>query len=90
MLPELSQYFPYMLSMVLGVGRINKDIFKENQHEFAQLLTKKSVHHVHELDRGVGRAKRHEQEFLEPPPQFCERLLVLPTSANTLTKDQFY
>ena len=43
--------------MVLWVGRINKDIVKENQDEFVQVLTKKSVHHIHELGRGVGDAK---------------------------------
>ena len=55
--------------MVLWVARINEDNVKENQHEFVQVLTKKSVHHVHELGRGVGDAKRHNQELIEPPPR---------------------
>ena len=50
--------------MVLWVGRINKDIIKENQDEFVQVLTKKSVHHIHELGRGVGNAKWHDQKFI--------------------------
>ena len=39
--------------MVLWVGRINKDIVKENQDEFVQVLTEKSVHHIHELGRAL-------------------------------------
>ena len=35
--------------MILWVGRINKDIVKENQDEFVQVITKKNVHHIHEL-----------------------------------------
>ena len=82
MLLELSQYFPYVFSMVLWVGRIDEDIIKENQDEFVQVLTKESVHHIHELGRGVGDAKTYNQEFIKPPPRlkrsFCEHLLVLP------------
>ena len=55
--------------MVLWVGRIDKDIVKENQDEFVQVLTKKSVHHIHELGRGVGDTKWHDQKFIKPPPR---------------------
>ena len=52
--------------MVLWVGRVNKDIVKENQDEFIQVLTKKIVYHVHKLGGGVGDTKRHDQELIEP------------------------
>ena len=55
--------------MVLWVGRTNEDIVKENQDEFVEVLTKEIVHHIHELGRGVGYTKRHDQEFIEPPPR---------------------
>ena len=61
--------------MVLRVGRINKDIVKENQDEFVQVLTKKSVHHIHELGRGVGDAKKHNQKFIKPPPHLKRRFV---------------
>ena len=54
--------------MVLWVGRINEDIVKENQDEFVQELTKKSVHHIHELGKGVGDAKWHDRKFTQPLP----------------------
>ena len=66
MLPKLSQNLTKVFSMVLWVGRINKDIVKENQDEFVQILTKKIVNHVHEL--GVGDTKRHDQKLVDPPP----------------------
>ena len=53
MLSELSQYLPKVISMVLWVERINKDIVEEYQDEFVQVLTKKIVHHIHELGSGV-------------------------------------
>ena len=68
MLSELSQHFPEMFNMVLWVGRIDKASAKENQDEFVQVLTKKIVHHLHELGKGVGDTKRHDQKFVEPPP----------------------
>ena len=55
--------------MVLWIGRINEDIVKENQDEFVQVLTKKIVHHIHKLSRGVGDTKRHDQNFIEPAPR---------------------
>ena len=69
MLPELSQYLLEMFNMVLWVGKINKDIIKENQDEFIQVLTKKTVHHVHELCRCVGDTKRLDQKLVEPRPR---------------------
>ena len=57
-----------VFSMVLWVGIINEDIVKEDQDEFVQVLTKKSVHHIHELGKAVGDAKRHNQKFIKPPP----------------------
>ena len=51
--------------MVLWVGRVNEYIIKENKDDLVQVLTKKIVHHVHELGRGVGDGKRHDQTFLE-------------------------
>ena len=67
MLPELSQHFLEVISMVMWVGRIDEDIVQENQDEFVQVLTKEIVHHVHKLGRGVGDAKWHDQKFIEPP-----------------------
>ena len=61
MLLELCHYFAEVFNMVLWVGGIDKDIIKENQDEFVQVLTKKIVHHVHELGRGVGDIKWHDQ-----------------------------
>ena len=55
--------------MVLWVGRENKDIIKENQDEFVQVLTKKSVHHVHELGKGIGGTERHDKNFVESLPR---------------------
>ena len=52
--------------MVLWVGKISEDIVEENQDEFVQVLTKEIVHHVHQLCRGVGYIRRHDQEFIEP------------------------
>ena len=60
MLSEFAQHFPEVISMVLWVGKINKHIVRENQDEFVQVLTKKSVYHVHKLGKGVGDAKRHD------------------------------
>ena len=57
MLLELSKNLPEVFSMVLGVGGINKDIVKKNQDELVQVLTKKIIHHVHELGTGVGDTK---------------------------------
>ena len=54
--------------MVLWAGRKNKDIVKENQDEFFHVLTKKRVHHVHKLVKGVGAAKRHHPKLVKPPP----------------------
>ena len=55
--------------MVLWVGRIDEHIAKKNQDEFVQVLTKESVHHIHELGRGVGDAERHNQKFIKSPPR---------------------
>ena len=68
MLLELSQYVPDIFTMALWVGKINKDIKKENQGDFVQVLTKKIFHHIHELGKGIGDTKRHDQKLLEPPP----------------------
>ena len=57
-----------MLNIILGVGKVNKDIAKENQEEFVQVLTKKSIHHIHKLGKETGDTKRHDQKFVEPPP----------------------
>ena len=81
--------------MVLWVGRVNKGIIREHQDELVQVLTKKIVYHIHELGRGIGDAKRHNQEFIKPPPRLKScfvnvfwfyRFLVQPTVINTKLK----
>ena len=69
MLSEFAQHFPEVISMVLWVGKIYQDVVKENQDEFVQVLTKEIVHHIHELGRGIGDAKWHDQNFIEPSPR---------------------
>ena len=76
MLSELSQHFHDVFNMDLWVGRIYKDIVKEHQDEFVQVLTKKIVHHVHESGRGVGDAKWHDQELVEPLPRLKRSFIV--------------
>ena len=61
MLPELSQNFSEVFKVVLWVGKINKDIFKEHQDEFVQVFTEKIVHDIQELGRTVRDAKWHAQ-----------------------------
>ena len=56
--------------MVLWASRVTKDIIKENQDEFVQVLTKKIFHLIHKLGRGVGDAKRHDQNLIKPAPHF--------------------
>ena len=55
------------------------DVVKENQDGFVQVVTKKSIHHVHELGKGVGDAKRHDQKFIEPPPRLESNFMNIST-----------
>ena len=59
MLPQGLQYSSQLVSMLLLILRIDKDVIYEHHYELVQIRYENPVHKIHEGCEGIGEAKRH-------------------------------
>ena len=57
------QYFPQVFSMDLHCAGIYQDVVQEDEDKIIKLIGEDIVHHIHELQKGIGNTERHHQEF---------------------------
>jgi hypothetical protein len=54
-----------MVRMVFQIFGINQNVINEDHYEFVEFLHEDRVHEIHEVCWGIGKAKRHDQIFIE-------------------------
>jgi hypothetical protein len=54
-----------MFSMIFKIFRIDQNIIDKNYDEFIKFQHEDRVHEIHEICRCIGKAKGHNQIFIE-------------------------